>query len=161
MSSPIPQKGLNIHWPPTGVELEARTARRVWVPLSVRRFGIAARTLLYYLILRHDIRVGQFVPALYLQQLVENSDFRKFDDGLRMILDCSQDFADVIEQRLSTAQSTGIIRYGLHRQDEALMTCFTPSVTEGNHVHFIDGAGGGYAAAASALKTQLRSPDER
>jgi Protein of unknown function (DUF3095) len=160
MSSPVPQKGLNMHWPPTGVELEARTARRVWVPLSVRRFGIAARTLLYYLILRHEIRVGQFVPAVYLQQLVENSDFRKFDDGLRMILDCSHDFADVIEQRLSMAQSAGIIRYGLHRQDEALMTCFTPSVTQGNHVHFIDGASGGYAAAASALKTQLRSPDE-
>jgi hypothetical protein len=161
MSSPVPQKGLNIHWPPTGVELEARMAQRIWIPLPVRRFGIAARTLLYHLILRHDIRVGQFVPALYLQQVVENSDFRKFDDGLRMILDCSHGFADVVEQRLSTAQSAGIIRYGLHRQDEALMTCFTPSVTQGNHVHFIDGAGGGYAAAASALKTQLRSPDER
>jgi Protein of unknown function (DUF3095) len=54
--------------------------------------------------------------------------------------------------RLLIAQSAGTIRYGLHRQDAALMTCFTPSVTEGNHVHFIDGAGGGYAAAAAALK---------
>jgi len=152
MSTPVPQTGLRMHWPPTGVELEARTARRIWIPLPVRRFAIVARTLLYYVILHYGIRVGRFVPAIYLQQLVENSDFRKFDDGLRMILDCSPDFADSIENRLSIAQSAGIIRYGLHRQDEALMTCFTPSVTEGDHVHFIDGAGGGYAAAATTLK---------
>jgi hypothetical protein len=153
MSVPIPQTGLCIHWPPTGVELEARTSRQMWVPLPVRRSAIAARTLLYYLILRYQIRVGPFVPAVYLQQLVANSDFRKFDDGLRMILDCSADFADTLENRLSIAQSGGIIRYGLHRQQEALMTCFTPSVTQADHVHFIDGAGGGYAAAAAALKS--------
>src|SRR5262245_22569591 len=152
MSSPVPQTGLCIQWPPTGVELEARTARWTWIPLPVRRIAIAARTFLYYLILRYEIRVGQFVPAVYLQQLVENSDFRKFDDGLRMVLDCSPDFAGVIERRLSIAQSAGLIRHGLHRQDQALMTCFAPSVTDGNHVHFIDGAGGGYAAAATALK---------
>ena len=154
MSTPVPQSGLCIHWPPTGVELEARTLRQAWIPLSVRRFAIAARTLLYYLILRFGVRVGRFVPAIYLQQLIENSDFRKFDDGLRMILDCSPDFAETIERRLSIAQSTGIVRYGLHCQHEALMTCFTPSVIDGNHVHFIDGGGGGYAAAATALKAQ-------
>jgi hypothetical protein len=33
-----------------------------------------------------------------------------------------------------------------------MMTCFTPSATSANHVHFIDGALGSYAAAASALK---------
>jgi hypothetical protein len=69
-----------------------------------------------------------------------------------MILDCALELADMLENRLLIAQSAGTIRYGLHRQDAALMTCFTPSVTEANHVHFIDGAGGGYAAAATALK---------
>jgi hypothetical protein len=157
MSTPVPQVGLSMPWPPTGVELEARTARSTWVPLFVRRYAITARTLLYYLILRYEVRVGRFVPAIYLRQVVENSDFRKFDDGLRMVLDCSPDFAATIEDRLLIAQSAGIIRYGLHRQDEALMTCFTPSVTEGNHVHFIDGAGGGYAAAATALKAPRSS----
>ena len=33
-----------------------------------------------------------------------------------------------------------------------MMTCFTPSPTSANHVHFIDGAMGGYAMAASAMK---------
>ena len=34
-----------------------------------------------------------------------------------------------------------------------MMTCFTPSPAKPNHVHFIDGAMGGYAMAASALKS--------
>jgi hypothetical protein len=32
------------------------------------------------------------------------------------------------------------------------MTCFVPSPTCSEHVHFVDGAAGGYAAAAQALK---------
>jgi hypothetical protein len=44
----------------------------------------------------------------------------------------------------------GVARYGLHRQSDALMTCFTPTVF-GHHFHFIDGAAGGYAMAAKGL----------
>src|SRR6476646_3748807 len=54
--------------------------------------------------------------------------------------------------RLARAASDRIVRYGLHRQDAAMMTCFTPSVMRSDHVHFIDGARGGYASAATALK---------
>ncbi|MEP6840018.1 MAG: DUF3095 family protein, partial [Bradyrhizobium sp.] len=50
------------------------------------------------------------------------------------------------------AASSRVVRYGLHRQDAAMMTCFTPSVMRSDHVHFIDGARGGYASAATALK---------
>jgi hypothetical protein len=84
--------------------------------------------------------------------VVENSDFRKYDDGLRMILDCTLELENALTQRLARAASTGIVRYGLHRQDAAMMTCFTPSALRSDHVHFIDGARGGYASAATALK---------
>ena len=53
----------------------------------------------------------------------------------------------------SDSAAKGILRYGTHRQQAAMMTCFTPSPTQSNHVHFIDGALGGYAMAASALKS--------
>ena len=84
---------------------------------------------------------------------MENSDFRKYDDGLRMIIDCAPELADALERRLAAAAGTA--NYGLHRQSAAMMTCFTPSPTRSDHVHFIDGAQGGYAAAASALKAGL------
>jgi Protein of unknown function (DUF3095) len=103
-------------------------------------------------VMRFGIKVGDFVPRNYVQQVVENSDFRKYDDGLKMILDCTEDLEAELAQHLRAAASAGILRYGLHRQDAAMMTCFTPSVMRSDHVHFIDGARGGYATAATALK---------
>jgi hypothetical protein len=40
----------------------------------------------------------------------------------------------------------------VHRQRAALITCIVPSFMERDHIHFVDGASGGYAAAAAVLK---------
>ena len=37
------------------------------------------------------------------------------------------------------------------------MTCFVPSPTRSDHVHFVDGAAGGYAAAAAPSSSPLRA----
>jgi hypothetical protein len=57
-----------------------------------------------------------------------------------------------LEALLSEAEADGIVRCGTHRQKAALMTCFVPSPTRSDHVHFVDGAMGGYAAAARSVK---------
>ena len=147
---PVPSVGPQIRWPPKGLDFEARAARGG--PLALRKVSVLGRTLVAYLIMRFGISIGGFVPQTYIRQVVENSDFRKFDDGLRMILDCTPELERALEQRLAAAAAKGIIRYGLHRQDAAMMTCFTPSAVRSDHVHFIDGARGGYASAATALK---------
>jgi len=147
---PVPPGGPPLRWPPQGVDFEAR-ARRGGT-LFKRRAGVLAHTLFVYLIMRLGIRVGGFAPKTYVRQVVENSDFRKYDDGLRMVLDCTPDLERTLTERLAAAASAGIAGYGLHRQDAAMMTCFTPSALRSDHVHFIDGARGGYASAATALK---------
>ncbi|MGZ5872615.1 MAG: DUF3095 domain-containing protein [Bradyrhizobium sp.] len=150
---PVPPGGPPLRWPPAGVEFEARAQRGG--SLFKRRAAVLAYTLFAYLIMRFDISVGGFVPKTYVQQVVENSDFRKYDDGLRMVLDCTPDLERTLTARLAAAASAGIAKYGLHRQDAAMMTCFTPSALRSDHVHFIDGARGGYASAATALKATL------
>ena len=147
---PVPPGGPPLKWPPQGIEYEARASRGG--PLFVRRSMVLALTLWAYTVMRLGIKVGNFVPANYIRQVVENSDFRKYDDGLRMILDCTEEIASALSERLAAAAASGVVRYGLHRQDAAMMTCFTPSVMRSDHVHFIDGARGGYASAATALK---------
>jgi Protein of unknown function (DUF3095) len=147
---PVPSGGPPLKWPPQGIEYEARATRRG--PLFARRSIVLALTLWAYVVMRLDIKVGNFVPKNYVRQVVENSDFRKYDDGLRMILDCTEELANALTERLAKAAANGVVRYGLHRQDAAMMTCFTPSVMRSDHVHFIDGARGGYASAATALK---------
>jgi len=147
---PVPAGGPPLRWPPAGVEYEARAARGG--SLAKRRAIALAFTLWAYVVMRFGIKVGNFVPKNYVRQVVENSDFRKYDDGLRMILDCTEELRDALAERLASAAANGLVRYGLHGQDAAMMTCFVPSVMRADHVHFIDGARGGYAAAATALK---------
>jgi hypothetical protein len=151
-SRPVPGRGLRLKWPPTGFDLEVRAQRRAGESRLARQLRVAGWTLLAFLVMRTGVPVGRFIPKQYTRQLVENSDFRKFDDALRMVLDCTPELAAAIEQRLKAAAADGVVRYGLHRQAAAMMTCFTPSPANPNHVHFIDGALGGYATAASALK---------
>jgi len=155
-SRPLPGQGLQLRWPPQGYDLEARASRRAGESISIRKAKVLARTLLYFLIMRSGLRFGRFTPAKYTQELIENSDFRKFDDSLRMVLDCTPELASKIEDCLKVAAAKGVVRYGAHRQDAAMMTCFTPSPVNPNHFHFIDGAQGGYALAASALKNKAR-----
>ena len=151
-SRPVPGRRLRLTWPPAGAELEARASRRAGEPLWQRKTKVLVWTLFAFLVMRFNITVGSFIPAKYTCELVDNSDFRKFDDSLRMVLDCTPELADEIEQHLADCAKRNIVRYGTHRQHAAMMTCFTPSPARSNHVHFIDGAMGGYAMAASALK---------
>ena len=104
---PVPPGGPPLRWPPAGVEFEARARRGG--SLFKRRAGVLAHTLFAYLIMRFGIKVGGFVPKTYVQQVVENSDFRKYDDGLRMVLDCTPE----LERALTRAPRRGGI--GRHR----------------------------------------------
>jgi DUF3095 family protein len=152
---PAAREAMQLKWPPQGCDLEARASRKAGEPVSIRIMKVYAMTFLYFLIMRFNVRVGRFVPKKYLSEVAANSDFRKFDDALRMIIDCSPGMARRIEAALAVAERNGHIRYGCHRENAAIMTCFTPLPSQPTHVHFIDGAEGGYALAAAALKQRL------
>jgi len=90
----------------------------------------------------------------YRSDLVENSDFRKFDGMLRMVMDGKSTQADKLQAYLETEYRDGHLVYGVHKSREALLTCIVQSYN-GNHLHFVDGSDGGYALAARELKSQL------
>lgn len=95
-----------------------------------------------------------FDGKTYPNELLENTDFRKFDETLRMVLDLSEIELGALQQFLEAERNAGRLAYGLHRAPSALVTCFVRSYA-GNHLHFVDGANGGYALAAKQLKSQL------
>jgi hypothetical protein len=152
VARPVPDNAPSVGWPPPGLDLEARASRKSGEGLFMRRLRVGADTLIAFIVMRFGIRVGGFDPTVYRREVVENSDFRKFDDNLRMTLDCTPALADRIEQRLAKAEVDKIARFGLHRQPSAIMTCIVPSVADSSHVHFVDGGAGGYALAARRLK---------
>ncbi len=116
--------------------------------------GYALKTIFH----RFKLKAGGFDTAMYAADIAANADFRKFEDSLRMTLDCTPAFADRLEKTLSAADA--FADWGLHRQSSAQITCFVPSITERGHVHFVDGAEGGYTLAASAMKARRLLKDE-
>ncbi|MGV6874274.1 DUF3095 family protein [Pseudochelatococcus sp. B33] len=93
----------------------------------------------------------QVEPEEWLE-IASHSDFRKYDDVLRLTLDCTEEQANMAEDILRDAAARGHVRYGAHRQTHALMTCLVPSGDPKAHLHFLDGVDGGYARAAEMLK---------
>ncbi len=149
---PVPERGPPISWPPPDVSLDAHVSR-AGRNLFWQRVKLMIQNLMIATLFLTGKRLGQFEPEHYRRMVSRNADFRKFDDGLKMTLDCDADTLKQIEQMLGEAQGRGKIRYGLYAQDEAMMTCFVPSATRDDHVHFVDGASGGYAQAAAAMRT--------
>jgi len=148
---PVPVNGPPIRWPPPDVGLDAHVSR-AGGSLFRQKLLLLGQNLLIALLFLIGKRMGQFEPGHYRQMVSRNADFRKFDDGLKMTLDCDPETLAQIEHMLEEARGRGKIRFGLHAQDEAMMTCFVPSATRDDHVHFVDGASGGYARAAAAMR---------
>ncbi|NTF90700.1 DUF3095 domain-containing protein [Agrobacterium rhizogenes] len=155
-SHPVPVEGPTPALAFKGAKFEARAT----APLTNRwrrKLAIAGQIVLLYILDKFGIRAATFDAKIYRRDLAANSDFRKFDDGLKMTIDVDAAHLARIETRLREAEAEGVCRYGLHRQDSALMTCFVPTPLMRDHMHFIDGASGGYAMAAMALREKLHT----
>lgn len=109
------------------------------------------------LIFKHGFPAMIFNAKKYKASMRLHSDHRKFDDMLRMIVDCSQQQARSIHRYLEKRYLKGDAFYGIHRSQSALMTCYVQDVKDGEHIHFIDGGDGGYAMAAKQLKAQMKA----
>ena len=150
-ASPLPAEGPVPVLYLGGMEAEARAQAPAGKRLMAR-LGVIVAVLLTILLYRTNLVIGGFSARAYSRDVAANSDFRKFDDGLKMTLDIDAQQLARIEARLKEAAAAGNCRYGIHAQSSALVTCIVPSITTRDHVHFVDGAEGGYARAALQLK---------
>ena len=149
---PITLSSLAAGWPGQAIALETAASAIPGQSRLKLRLAATAKFLLGLMFHKLKLKAGTFDASAYASDVADNADFRKFDDGLRMTLDCSAEFADALERRLQEAGD--IAEYGAFRQSNALLTCYVPSITDRGHVHFVDGAGGGYTMAAQAMKAR-------
>ena len=152
--NPAPADGPGTNWPPNGATLEAH-ARRGQGPLATARRKALFESFVAWLLIRTGLKLGGFDARRFRRIVGQNADFRKLDDGLKMTLDCDPDTAQRIEALLRQAADRGVLSYGLAEQDEAMMTCIVPSILTDDHLHFVDGAAGGYTLAAARMKTAV------
>lgn len=152
-SHPVPVDGPSLSHSNANVEREAR-ATAAPDKRFMARMAIRAQIWLVILLHKLDRRLGRFDARQYTRDVAANSDFRKFDDGLKMTVDVDDDHLERIRSLLQEAEAQSICEFGLHSQPSALMTCLVFSPLSRNHVHFIDGANGGYALAAGQLASR-------
>jgi len=149
----------------TGMTL-TQAAEKLKVETRVRTFGQSPwRRALYGLCLQAQIVVGKVIMKYglkfagadwghYKSDLIANADYRKIDDCLRFVLSGKTDQRERLVKSLGEAFSEKELVWGLHVSDAAIMTCVIDSY-EHEHLHFVDGANGGYALAAKEMKAKL------
>lgn len=117
-------------------------------------FQMVLKNLAGRVIFARNIDTRAVKWSQYRSDLVENSDFRKFDGMLRMVMDGKNAQAEELKSFLEAERRDKRLVYGMHKSREALLTCIVQSYN-GNHLHFVDGSDGGYALAARDLKQRL------
>jgi hypothetical protein len=156
---PVPIDGPELGMPGEGIEMEAKAQSGLddgWMRFK-RKLAIFTQITLVRVLSSLNATLGRFNAARYRQGVARNTDFRKFDDGLKMTVDVDAERLSKIRQKLNQAAALGVCYYGLHEQDAALMTCIVPTPLSKDHMHFVDGASGGYARAATYLKAQMQA----
>lgn len=101
-------------------------------------------------------KIGRFDGRVYAENAALHSDFIKFDNTLRMVMDVTPAQQQQIESLLDQYEHGGQVFYGTFASDAALMTCmvFDPN---SDHFHFIDGDKGGYSLAAKSMKEKMKA----
>ena len=153
-SAPASDHSMKYRWPPRGLRLEARASAGRQSFLR-RYFAVLVSSLIQFWCERFDRQAGSYNAPVYRDELRSNTDFRKYDGILRMVLDVSESQAGSIERYLEHEHDAGRLIYGIQLADTALMTCLVFSLEGSEHVHFIDGSDGGFAIAAKGFKARL------
>lgn len=155
---PITAKTLNVSQSPKILSKEATVTAKS--KKGVKKFLALIRIYLETWIVRFAVFTGLPLKAYFYmlrdlkQYNIQSSDFRKFDGSLKMVVSLTPEKRIKLESYLESQEREGNLFYGMHISNRALLTCLMHSESS-SEVHFVDGADGGYAMAAKALKGKL------
>ena len=90
----------------------------------------------------------------YLQQLVALSDTLIIDGKINTVISGTSGQRLLLITALDKLEQEGLLYYGLYVSNESVMSCYVRNLQE-DHIHFVDGAGGGYTRAAGVLKRKF------
>ncbi|MEW6493341.1 MAG: DUF3095 domain-containing protein [Cyanobacteriota bacterium] len=155
--NPVAQENLNLAF--SYKYLRAETQLRANSSKSWHKWlyfsQIFLENILGWLLMTYKIKLLGCNWGTYKQNAIATTDYRKFDDTLKMVIVGNKAQREKLTSYLEKNYKKGKLVYGLHTSDRALMTCLVFQ-RHGRQVHFIDGADGGYALAAKEMKQRIR-----
>lgn len=146
---PITQQSLKFSFNPRWLKNEIRTRtylKNIFQKLAYI-FDLYYRIIIGKILMRFNIKTGDFNWGDYKPELIQNSDYKKFDDMLRVVLSCTKKETEALKKFLDALEKGGEFSYGIHISNAAIVTCMIKEYS-GMHFHFVDGDDGGYAMAA-------------
>jgi hypothetical protein len=141
--SPITVEKLRLKTTLTKISLEVRTRMGGLRPLNMVSTWI--RTSMGYLYFK--TKKGK----VFLNNLVNMSDTLVIDGRINTVISGTTRQRELLESELDKLEHAGDIFYGLYVSKESVMSCYVRNLSD-RHVHFVDGAEGGYTRASGVLK---------
>lgn len=153
---PITEKSLKFSFNPRWLknEFKTRTFLKTWTKKAVYILDLYYRIIIGKALMFFNIETNGFQWGDYKSDLISNSDYRKFDDMLRIVLSCRPEEKEALLAFLDRQEKDRKINYGVHNSEAAIVTCMIKEYS-GLHFHFVDGDEGGYAMAAIHLSEKL------
>lgn len=150
---PVRTDNLMVSYPPQHLRTELRLRYRNRAARFLAETGLRLLLRLFKTVLEWKKDEPRNEVGRYFSSIGLNTDHLKLDDVFRAVLDVRDDEAARIESTLVALHRQGLVYYGVHYSEAALMTCFVRS--RQRHIHFVDGSHGGYAVAAQQIKRQM------
>jgi hypothetical protein len=135
-------------------ETKLRATSDRWLDQQLYLCQIKLENFLGMMFMKFKVKVGSMNWGLYKDIVTNATDYKKFDDMLRMVISGDAAQREMLTGYLESKFKDGSLVYGTHVSDRAIMTCLVFE-HDGPQVHFIDGANGGYALAAKSMKARL------
>jgi hypothetical protein len=92
----------------------------------------------------------------YLHSLVDMSDTLVIDGKINTVISGTAQQRIALVNALNEIERDGEIYYGLYVSNESVMSCYVRNMSD-RHIHFVDGAEGGYTKAAGVIKQKAIS----
>ncbi len=103
---------------------------------------------------KYNLKVNNLRANDYLTQLIAFSEILTIDGRINTIVSGTSGNRQRFLAFLQELEKQQLIVYGHYASSASIMTCYVQNIYN-KHVHFIDGADGGYTEAAKELKPKL------
>ncbi len=160
--NPVHESNLSLTFSPSRLYKEAKLKNAhlsIWGRLQ-KTFSVFIANFMGWVLMSFRIKAFNVDWGAYKSSLPKSSDFRKFDEVLRMTLSGSHLQRQKMERVLDEWYGQRRLVYGISVSNAAMLTCLIMD-RNNRHFHFVDGAQGGYVTASKQLKQQIKTLPDR
>lgn len=154
------QLSMNLSFSELMDEAKFRTSGGGWLKRIGYVLKVQLQTIIGKILMALNYETSATDWSQYKPDLARNSDHRKFDDMLRVVISGTSDQRSELETFLQQQFEQSQLAYGMHITDAAMITCMVFQYHR-EHIHFVDGNNGGYVSASKGLKKRLKALEQK